>query len=134
MIKKHIYRFPYDPNNRKEWLVLRNKLTGEGNPDIFRVGGSDIGKITNTDEYTADITFFYHACGWQKFEKEQNLLMYRGRKAEEFVYENYYQYFDPKFPLPEVMMRNEETDNQVRRVQRIHSMVWNPRYEHLLSN
>ena len=100
MIKKHISRFPYDPDNRKEWLSMRNKLGGEGNPDVFRAGGSDVGKITGTDEYTADISFFYHACGWQKFEKEQNLLMYRGRKAEEFVYENYYQYFDPKYPLP----------------------------------
>ena len=134
MIKKHVSRFPYDPDNRKDWLALRNKLGGEGNPDVFRAGGSDVGKITGTDEYTADISFFYHACGWQKFEKEQNLLMYRGRKAEEFVYENYYQYFDPKYPLPEVMMRNEETNIHPRRAQRVHSMVWNPKYEHLIGN
>jgi hypothetical protein len=134
MIKKSIIKFPYNTTDRKAWHMLRDRIQGLDNPDVFRVGGSDIGKITGMDEYTPDIAFFYHAIGWQKFEAKQNLMMYGGRKNEPHIYHDYYQYFDPEFPTPEQMMLNESEGKIIRKATKLNCMIWNPKYEHLFAN
>lgn len=134
MFKKHITLFKYDPNDRDGWLSLRKRMSGEGNPHIFRAGGSDIGKITGTDEWTADIAFFHHACGWERYEVGENLHIYAGRKNEPHIYEDYWKYYDPKYPLNEYMMANERNDNVIRKARRVNAIIWNEKYPNLFGN
>lgn len=124
----------YGRKSRQEWLELRKYFQGEGQPDVVRFGGSDVGKIMDLDRYTPPIVFFHKVCGLVPHTDNDNMEAYRGRCSEEHVASNYYPYFNPDFPGQEEFLQNVREGKVFRKVRKRQALVTNHDYPNLFAN
>lgn len=132
--KKHIVQHKFKPGNRLEWLKLRNLMTGEGDPNTCRFGGSDIAACIGMSKYREPYSLYYERIGAKPVNTETNAHMYRGITTEEIICRAFYQHFDPREPTTDRLISNAENKNVVRTARRVNSLVYNPRYPHLFAN
>jgi YqaJ-like viral recombinase domain len=99
-IQKHKYK------DRKTFLALRAKIQGQGDPNVFRLGGSDIGCILGVDPYRSAKAYFYTACEYVQREDIKKPEMHRGVLLEGVNYKEYWRYINPKDPSDEAYLDN----------------------------
>lgn len=105
-----IKRYPF--KSHAEFLSIRRKLQGKGDPNTFRIGASDVatiysnGKKMGLNEYVSPTVFFYDCCEYRKKEDVHSLEMTRGHIQESVIYNQYWRHFNPEDPSKEAFLEN----------------------------
>ena len=123
-MKSGLIKIPIKDMSRVEWLKERNK----------GLGGSDVGAIFGVDRYKPGIKLFHQKTGIWDTDEEDNIAAYGGRVGEEFIYHNYWKYWDPDNNDTDIMLANANEDRVVRSARNVNSMIVNPEYPWLRAN
>jgi len=99
-IQKHKYK------DRKTFLALRAKIQGQGDPNVFRLGGSDIAKVIGVDEYKSTKVFFYECVEFERREDMRRPELHRGVVQEKVIHDAYWRYINPKDPSDDAYLAN----------------------------
>ena len=135
MFPKSLLKFNYAGMNRHQWLALRRKVGGRSvNDDFVRFGGSDVGIILGLSDWTSKGSFFYELMGIKQKESSLNPHTYRGIQTEEVIVKGWWEYFDPEHPEIATLMSNWASGNVIRKAQRAHAVLVNPKYDFLMAN
>lgn len=109
----NITTWPY--NGYKDFVELRNRLSGRGQKDVFRLGASDIATVLNLNEWADPVTFFYQSCEFSTPPEFRSLDAIRGQNLEPVIYHDYWRHLDPSSPDEESYITNFLGDKKVYR-------------------
>lgn len=121
MIKKYYYT----PNNRTEWLKLRNKFSNEG-----KFGGTDSATILNANSWKSALELFYQAVRFTHQSVMVNDKMTFGSVLEEKI-ALMYQYWDEE---TDKVSDNFEAGLKVNSFRRVNAVITNDKYPYLFGN
>jgi hypothetical protein len=126
----NIQRFSY--SSYEEFLKIRHKLSGKGQPDVFRLGASDIGMVLGLNEFRSTIASFYEHCDYVPNRFQPTLDTHRGQIQEPVAYEFYWKYIDPANPDPEAYLANWYGPKKVyRTATKSNTIYLNEAYPHV---
>lgn len=134
MLSRKLIKHKYNPKDRAGWYKLRSSLQGYGNPEVTRVGGSDIGVIMGVDEYRSALELFHQLLRPHPPIHEHNIFTYRGTWQEEHIMKECWSYYDPAFMSNENWLENINSGNRVRKAVRKNFTYINPDYPNIFIN
>lgn len=115
-MKKGLVRISTVGMTREKWLEER----------MYGIGGSDIAAVFGIDEYKPSIKLFHQKLGTWPTNEETNIAAYGGRVAEEFIYHKYWKYWDPNNNDKDIMVKNADADNIIRKASRVNAILYDP--------
>lgn len=122
----------YKYKSYPEFLALRKKLQGQGDPNTFRIGGSDIGVVMGVDDYRSATVFFYEACEFVQKEDIKKMEMHRGKVQEPIMKDEYWKYVNPEDPTDEAYLENYYGKRKTfRKASRCNAIILNQKYPYL---
>jgi predicted phage-related endonuclease len=110
--------------SREDWLAQRE----------FGIGGSDVGSVFLMDRFKPAIKLFHQKVGIWQTDESDNLPAFFGRNMEDFIYHTCWKYWDPYTHDPEDMIRNNESDNIIRKAKRRNAIIINDEHPWLRAN
>lgn len=134
MLSRKLIKYPYNPKDRAAWLKLRAELQGYGNPNVTRIGGSDIGVVMNVDDYRSKIELFYRLLSPVPPMHEHNLYTYRGTWQEEHIKSDCWAYYNPQFPNNDEFLMNVNAGKKLRKAVRKNFTYINPEFPNIFIN
>lgn len=122
-----IQKFKY--NSYKEFLVIRELLSGKGTPRTWRCGASSVAAILNQSQYKDSFQFFYEACDYWSAPHMLRPETHRGQVQETMIYNEYWKYINPDDPSFESYVNNWHGEKKVyRKAVNEKHIYFNPKY------
>ena len=134
LFPKNITLLKYQPGNRREWLRLRKKVSGQADPSVCRFGGSDIGYICGVSEYKSAAAVYYERIGLKTDTIKTNPHMYRGTITEGVIVDYYWRFYDPEKPDMDTLIDNQVNNKIIRKARRVNAIILNDKYPQLFAN
>lgn len=122
MAGNNIKRISTSKLTRKQWLDLRNSLTG--------LGGSEIGTVVGLNQYNSSVNLFYQKIGYIPKVDYQNEIMFHGTLLEDYVAKLWQHWGGDA----ESMMGNYAQGNVIRKCRKLNAIIINTKYPYLFAN
>lgn len=132
MLSRKLQKFPY--KNYKNFIELRHKLQGFGNPEVARLGGSDIGVLMGFDQYRSKLELFHQMIRETPPVHFDNIFTWKGKVLEKISVEEWWRYIDPLNQSQEVFEENINKGNKLRSYRPANFTYINPEYPQFAIN
>lgn len=132
MLSRKLQKYPF--KNYKDFLKLRHKLQGFGNPNVTRIGGSDIGVIMLKDQYRSRLELYHQLISEVPPKHFHNLFTWKGTWMEKPSMKECWVYLDPTNPSDEVFLENVNKGKAVRKFKDINYTYVNPDFPYFAIN
>lgn len=128
-----IQKFKY--NSHKEFLEVRNVLSGTGTSHTWRCGASTVAAVLNQSQYKDRFQLFYEACDYWVPPVMMRPETHRGHVQEKVIYNEYWKYINPDDPSFESYIDNWHGKKQVyRKAVNEKYIYFNPKYPFLYAS
>lgn len=138
MLSRKLQKYPFKTYH--EFLSLRHKLQGFGDPKVTRLGGSDIGVIMvrqdgkSHDNYRSRIELYHQLISETPPVHFHNLFTWKGSWMEKPSMKECWSYLDPTNPTHEVFLENVNNRKAVRKFRDINYTYVNPEFPYFAIN